>query len=173
MAERGFFIKSSSLEYFVSDKSVSSSFIQDETFPDVPSVTYLSGKGAGEIRVPATLFGSKLAPLQSLVKYLREIRGLSNSEIARLLGRKSQATWLTYRAVSKKPLGKIKESPVEIPVSAFSSDDLSILECVVSYLRRSGFTFAGIAGITGHDQRTIWTAYDRARKKLKVHEIEG
>ncbi len=54
-----------------------------------------------DILVPLEVFTSELAPLQSLVKYLREEKGLTYGQIGKLLRRDSKNIGNTYREVVK------------------------------------------------------------------------
>lgn len=52
-----------------------------------------------------------------------------------------------------------------IPVYIFNKQ-LSSLEAIVKYLKEElDFTFVKIAELLNRDSRTIWTSYDKARKK--------
>ena len=57
---------------------------------------------------------------------------------------------------------------VNIPSFIFRNRDLAALEAIVVYLKDSqGMTFAQIAKLLNRDDRTIWTTYTRAKKKLE------
>lgn len=59
------------------------------------------------------------------------------------------------------------ERYVNIPTFIFRDRDLAALESVVVYLKDShGLTYAQIAKLLNRDDRTIWTTYNRAKKKL-------
>ncbi len=57
---------------------------------------------------------------------------------------------------------------VNIPSFIFRDRNLAALESVVIYLKDSqGLTYAQIARLLNRDQRTVWTTYSRAKKKLE------
>ena len=57
---------------------------------------------------------------------------------------------------------------VNIPSFIFHDRDIAALEAVVVYLKDSyGLNYAQIANLLNRDDRTIWTTYQRAKKKLK------
>jgi DNA-directed RNA polymerase specialized sigma24 family protein len=59
------------------------------------------------------------------------------------------------------------ERYVNIPTFIFKDRDLAALEAIVIYLKDSqGMTYAQIAKLLNRDDRTIWTTYTRAKKKL-------
>jgi len=59
------------------------------------------------------------------------------------------------------------ERYINIPSFIFRDRELAALEAIVIYLKDShGMTYAQIARLLNRDQRTIWTTYTRAKKKL-------
>lgn len=59
-------------------------------------------------------------------------------------------------------------SSVNIPSSIFLDRRLSALESLVMFLKDEyQFTYAQIARLINRDDRTIWTVYQRAKKKVK------
>ena len=60
-----------------------------------------------------------------------------------------------------------KGSGYLIPVSVFSASSLSPMEAVVVYLKDEfSLSYHKVAMLLKRDDRTIWTVYNRARKKL-------
>ncbi|MBU1111241.1 MAG: sigma-70 region 4 domain-containing protein [Nanoarchaeota archaeon] len=61
----------------------------------------------------------------------------------------------------------LEKSSLAIPTSIFKNRELSVLEALTVHLRDDkGMTYAQIARLLNRDDRTIWTAYNRAMKKL-------
>ena len=120
--------------------------------------------------IPLSIFcNNKLSPLEALVKYLREHEKLGNSTAARMVGRASTATWITYRNAVRKYPKPFFTQPSEylIPTEVIQTGALSILESVAYHLQTYyKLTYHEIAVLLGRDQRTIWTVCNRARKKL-------
>jgi len=59
-----------------------------------------------------------------------------------------------------------ESSKIFVPLSIFEDRRLSVLEVLVEYLKeKRHLTFHQIAVMTNRDDRTIWTCYDRAKKK--------
>jgi DNA-directed RNA polymerase specialized sigma24 family protein len=160
-----YFIKSSELEYTLGEGELSNEVVVESFSEDAPAVSYLDLHFDGEIRFPIEIFSSDLTPLQALVKYSRDEKGLSNSEISSITGRSVRTIWLTYRAAKKKKLPRVMKSELLLPASFFRDDGLSIFEALVSSLRRLDYTYAQIARLLSKDQRTVWTVYSRAVKK--------
>lgn len=60
-----------------------------------------------------------------------------------------------------------QERYVNIPTFIFRDRSLAALESIVVYLKDThGLTYAQIAKLLNRDDRTIWTTYTRAKKKL-------
>ena len=57
---------------------------------------------------------------------------------------------------------------VDIPTNIFRDRELSVLETMIAYLREEhGLKYSEIAKILNRDDRTIWTSYNRVKKKRK------
>lgn len=65
----------------------------------------------------------------------------------------------------------IKDKGLTIPSSIFRDRELSVLEAIAVYLKDSrNMRYAEIARLLNRDDRTIWTAYNRAKGKRGIHE---
>ena len=125
-----------------------------------------------EVKVPISVFKNDyLASLENIVKYLRENLLLSFKQIGSLTNRNEIALAVTYRNAKKKMEARfvVEEiSPYSIPVSILKDRNLSVLENIVSYLKDTfGLNYHSIAVLLNRDDRTIWTVYQRAKKKRK------
>ena len=125
-----------------------------------------------EVKVPISVFNNEyLSSLENIVKYLRENLLLSFKQIASLTNRNDIALAVSYRNAKKKLEAKfvIEEiSPYSIPVSILQDRNISVLENIVAYLKDTfGLTYHKIAVLLNRDDRTIWTVYQRAKKKKK------
>ena len=124
-----------------------------------------------EVKVPLSVFNNeKLSSLETIVKYLRENLLLSFKQIGSLTNRNQVALAVSYRNAKKKLEAKFAEeiSPYSIPVSILQDRNLSVLENIASYLKDTfGLTYHKIAVLLNRDDRTIWTVYQRAKKKKK------
>ena len=123
-----------------------------------------------EIKVPISVFqNDKLGSLENIVKYLRENLLLSFKQIAALTNRNEIALAVTYRNAKKKLAEKFvitEISPYSIPVAILQDRNISVLENVVAYLKDTfGLAYHKIAVLLNRDDRTIWTVYQRAKKK--------
>ena len=127
--------------------------------------------GKREISIPIEVFGNDaLSSLEVIVKYLKENLKLKFSRIAKLLNRSSKTVWATYHNSIKKmpsPFG-VASSSIMIPVSAFSNRSFSTLESVVSFIKDIDYSNHEIALMLHLDDRTIWTVYDRVKKKRGI-----
>lgn len=131
-------------------------------FPEVMSAA------KGDALVPDTAFIRGVGILEAVVKYLKEQQGLPNRRIARLTGRDSRSVWQAYSKASKKHPGKLAlgSAKAYIPVSVLRKKGSGVLEAVAEYMKDSlGMTYHEIAVSLKRDDRTIWTAYNRRRRK--------
>lgn len=121
-----------------------------------------------EVKIPVSVFTNKLTILEAIVKYLKEEKNLSLRNIADLLKRDERNIWHTYDKAKKKYPTQRKSvfSEKFVPVSIFENRKLSAFENLVSYLKTDlGLRFSEISRLLGRDARTIWTIWNRTRKK--------
>jgi len=60
------------------------------------------------------------------------------------------------------------EGFISIPTAIFQDRELSVLEAIAEYLKeKKGMRYSEIAKLLNRDDRTIWTAYNRAKEKRK------
>lgn len=121
------------------------------------------------ILIPVSVFETEsLSALEAICKYLKEELEITYSKIALLLNRNSRTIWTTYNNAARKSKEKlfVKESKFFIPVSIFTDRKLSVLEAIVSHLKDSfNLRYSEIAALLNRDERNIWAAYKKAKKK--------
>lgn len=125
-----------------------------------------------EINVPISIFkNDHLSSLENIVKYCRENLLLSFKQIGSLTNRNKIALAVTYRNAKKKMPAKFvvgEIPPYSIPVSILQDRGISVLEHIAAYLKDTfGLTYHSIAVLLNRNDRTIWTVYQRAKKKKK------
>src|SRR3989338_2465239 len=125
-----------------------------------------------EIKVPISVFkNNRLGSLEAIVKYLRENLLLSFRQIADLTNRNDVALAVSYRNAKKKHEIKFvitEISPYSVPVSILKDRNLSVLENISAYLKDTfGLNYHSVAVLLNRDDRTVWTVYQRAKKKRK------
>ncbi len=121
-----------------------------------------------EYFIPLSSFTTKLAPLETVTKFLIENQNLTIKQTSQILNRSQKTIWQAYSSSKKKYHKKfiIKQEQFSIPISIFSNRKLSILEALVSYLKEiQNLKLSQIASLLDRDPRTIWTSYSRARRK--------
>lgn len=119
------------------------------------------------IKIPLSIFTTKLSPLESIVRHLKEKQNKKINEIAKTLNKNPPAISLAYKnSLTKKFIPK--KTNISIPLSKFQNNPkLSILEVVVNYLRNKDFKFTEIAKLLDRSPKTIWTLFNRGTKKQK------
>jgi len=121
-----------------------------------------------EVEIPTCIFNGKLSALETIVKYLKENLDLKYSNIAKLLNRNDRTIWTTYSNSRKKFSKKfaVENNKYFIPASIISNRSFSVLESIVSYLKDNlNLRYSQIALMLHRDQRTIWTVYNRKKKR--------
>ena len=124
-----------------------------------------------KVVVPVSVFNDVVSPLEAIVKYLKEVKGLRLVEIARLTGRDQRAIGVTYRAAVKKmpeQYGVVK-SAYAIPAEVLSDKTLTVSEHVVKTLKDNyNLTYSEVATLIKRDDRTVWTLYHRALERVAL-----
>lgn len=115
--------------------------------------------------IPVSVFHSELGPLGAVVRYLKEHKNMRNCDIAKLLGKDQKSIWISYNNAKKKEF-VVKESEYSIPLKELCVKKLSVLESVCFYLKNLNLRYSEIGKILGRDERTIWTVYQKAKKKV-------
>ena len=124
-----------------------------------------------EVSIPVGIFANDvLGSLEAIVKYLKEELKLKFSKIGRLLNRSNKTIWATYHNAAKKMPSSfgIVSRDIMIPVSAISNRSFSTLESIVGFIKDMDYTNHEVAEMLNLDDRTIWTVYDRVKKKRGV-----
>lgn len=121
--------------------------------------------------IPVSVFDNNyLSSLEAVVKYLHENKELRLTDIAKLIKRDQRAIGVTYRFASKKMKVMLKApvSKYELPVLVLAQKKLSVLESIVYYIKKNyGLSYHDIALLIRRNDRTVWTVYNRALRKLK------
>ena len=112
-----------------------------------------------DISVPIAIFSQHASAMQAISRYLVDTKGLSYTQVAKILGRSPKSIWASYHQT--KPLLTVDEELLRIPISIFASTK-SPLESLVSHLKTIGLRNIEIARTLKLDPRTVWTAAKRA-----------
>ena len=122
--------------------------------------------------IPVSIFTKGLGGLEAVCKYLKENKGLSYVEIARLLNRDQRTIWTAYNKASKKISYslEINENTPLLPLSFIGNRDHTIIESSIIYLKEKGLKYVEIAKLLNRDQRNIWTTYKKATENREKKE---
>ncbi|MBR9699934.1 hypothetical protein GOV09_05745 [Candidatus Woesearchaeota archaeon] len=139
---------------------------------DYQNVAQLLRRFQSYLTIPASLFKTRVSPLEAVVLFLHLKYKCTQTQMAEILHRDHTTIWTTLDNAWKKTtkaqfLQSIEESEILIPVHLLSNRRLSILEVVASYIKdKYSLKYREIATLLDRDDRTVWTVIDRARKKL-------
>lgn len=123
-----------------------------------------------EVSIPISILKDRtLAPLEAISVYLKDARGRTYHQIAELVNRDDRTIWTCYNRGKKKndkPL-KLEQTSESIPLEVLRDRSLAPLEAISKFLKETrNMTYHQIAELVNRDDRTIWTCYNRAKKKL-------
>jgi len=129
----------------------------------------------GRDRVPVTIFSRKLSSLEAIARYLKDELCLSHHKIAELLGRDERNIWHSYHDSLKKHPEALAAGPAQffIPLKIFAEKKFSILESIVVHLRHEySLSYRQISALVQRNEKTVWTVYSRAKKRMKNKQYE-
>ena len=118
--------------------------------------------------VPISVFGSKLAGLEALTQYLREVENRSYKDIAIALNRKPSTIYNTYAHLKQKhpPACDASDTSYLIPLGLFADRTYSILEHLVAHLKgEHHLSLTEIAALLNKGYSTIKTVHRRHKIK--------
>jgi hypothetical protein len=122
-----------------------------------------------ELSIPISIFNNNyLSILEAVSKFLKENIGLKYCQIALMLNRNDRTIWSAYNNAKRKMNSDflLYDSNYKVPLEIFRDRKLSVLEAVVEYLKDEfGLKFCKIAALLNRNDRTIWTVFQRAKKK--------
>ncbi|MBU0757144.1 MAG: hypothetical protein KKF44_03710 [Nanoarchaeota archaeon] len=122
---------------------------------------------------PVSGFLRELSPLENIVKFLKEEKGYSYVVIGKKLKRSEKTIWQAYQNSRKKVPDKITvtDSNYMVPLDFLSDRKYTIFELIVKFMIKNySLKYSETANILHRDDRTIWTVYSRAMKKMRTHE---
>jgi hypothetical protein len=119
--------------------------------------------------IPTSVFSKDLGILETVVKYLHENERLGLRDISHILKRTQNNIAVSYRNSTlkqPKPYQRLI-SPISIPITIFSSR-YTCFESICLYMKDTlCLSFHGIGKLLDRNERTVWTIYKRAKKKVK------
>ena len=136
------------------DFSYTTSAVQHELYEN-PLISDLNASES----IPLDAF-SHASAMQAVARYLVDVRRLSFTDAAKLLGRSPKSLWASYHQTATLP--ELKES-IPIPISIFFGK--APLEALVPYLKSLGLRNVEIASLLKLSPKTTWTVAKRAEVK--------
>ena len=127
----------------------------------------LLGKNEKGLLIPVSVFNERLSVFESVCKYLKEDCGLKNKAISELLGKGAKSIWQAYDNASNKSPSRliVDEKKGLIPVVVLKKKKSLLTSLVVYFKEELNLSYHDIALLLKRDDRTIWTVYNRSKKK--------
>lgn len=136
---------------------------------DIETYDLISKKKYSRESIPICIFSEHtLSSFEAIVKFLRENCYLNFREIGELLNRSKFTIAASYRSATIKHPSKyiIFSTDYDIPTEFISSRKYSVLESIVLFLKQKhNLRYKEISDLLQLNQRTVWTVYQRAKKK--------
>ncbi|MBI2134836.1 hypothetical protein HYU09_02520 [Candidatus Woesearchaeota archaeon] len=144
------------------------SLSRDEKIELIASLMLSLKEKASRDSVPVSIFDNdKLSILEALVKYMKENLKMRFVLIGSMLKRSDKTIWTTYqKSRQKMPMPfSSSVSDINIPTEKFSNRKFTTFEILVDHLKSINLTNHEIGVRLHRDDRTIWSVYDRTKKK--------
>ncbi len=134
------------------------------------------------ILIPLKVFLDRsISVLEAVSEYFMDEKGMSYHEIAVLLNRDDRTIWTCYNRAKKKRKSRggvehvvVGDEGESVPSTVFLDREVSVLEAIAEYLKdERGFSYHEMAVLLGRNDRTIWTCYNRAKKKRDEKKLGG
>lgn len=129
------------------------------------------------VLIPLSVFLDRsISVLEAVSEYFMDEKGMSYHEIAVLLNRDDRTIWTCYNRAKKKRSKHVlaAEGGKCVPSSVFLDREVSVLEAITEYLKdEKGLSYHEMAVLLGRNDRTVWTCYNRAKKKRGVDKKGG
>jgi len=128
-------------------------------------LSHLQQKNKG---IPISVFRSGISSLEAIVVYLKDVKGLSITEISTLLNRKKSTLYTTHKKAKQKLTGEIDCSDISItiPHQIFADRKFAVLESLVTYLKDDlKLSFVNISTLLNKKYSTVRTVYVRYKQK--------
>ena len=145
-----------------------------QTIPDVRESPLADPASPASVLLPLSIFQNDvLSGLEAVTKYLRENSSLRCCEIAKLLNRSQKTIWDAYQSSQQKMQKQFAFASAghgtSIPSQVLCDRSVGVLESIVEFLRDElNLRYCTIALLVNRNQRTVWTVYQRAKKKRNV-----
>lgn len=127
-----------------------------------------------QILLPVCIFNnSSLSALEAISKFLKEEKGMRYCEISSILNRDSKTIWGAYNNAKRKMSERlnIENSCFQLPFYIFKDRTFGTLEVIVRHLKEElNLRYCQIASLLNRDDRTIWTVYNRVKRKISKLE---
>jgi predicted DNA-binding protein (UPF0251 family) len=154
-------------------KEISDAYIQFYNLSKKFSINIILTELEKQIFVPVDIFSDRLGSFESIVKFLVENYNLSFSEISSLLDRSYSSIWNAYSSSKEKSPSRFAPKLARsIPLSILRNKEFGVLENIVAYLRDvCGMSYREISIVVARDERTVWTSYQKIKKKMGENEV--
>lgn len=120
--------------------------------------------------LPISIFRSGVSGLEAIVLYLKDVQGLSITQISHLLKRQKSTLYTTYRKAKQKLPQKLDytDTSIIIPYQIFADRQFAVLESLVAYLKDEiELPLVKISTLLNKNYSTVRTVYVRYQKKYQ------
>ncbi|HOI18775.1 MAG TPA: hypothetical protein PLX15_02840 [Candidatus Woesearchaeota archaeon] len=119
-----------------------------------------------EYLIPISVFSNKSAPLQSLIRYLKEIKKVKNCDIAKTINRSQKTIYSSYIQSKDYSFNVNKNDSIKIPLLELANSNSTISENLIYFLKsKENLKTVEIAIILKRSPSCISQIHKRSIKK--------
>ncbi len=119
-------------------------------------------------KIPISIFSNKSAPLQSVIRYLKDFKKAKNIEISKAINRSPKTIYSSYIQSKGYDFFVNEKDSIKIPLTELTSPNSTISENLIYYLKsRENLRTIDIAKVLNRSPSCVSQIYKRSVNKKK------
>jgi len=125
-------------------------------------------KDVKSYRIPISVFSNKSAPLQSVIRYLKDFKKAKNNEISNAITRSPKTIYSSYLQSKNYDFFVNEEDSIKIPLSELTHPNSTVSENLIYFLKqKENLRTTEIAKVLNRSPSCVSQIYKRSVNKKK------
>ena len=125
-------------------------------------------KDVNSYRIPISVFSNKSAPLQSVIRYLKDFKKAKNNEISNAITRSPKTIYSSYLQSKNYDFFVNEEDSIKIPLSELTHPNSTVSENLIYFLKqKENLRTTEIAKVLNRSPSCVSQIYKRSVNKKK------
>jgi hypothetical protein len=122
-------------------------------------------------KIPISIFSNKSAPLQSLIRYLKEYKKIKNCDISKAINRSPKTVYSSFIQSKNYTFVVSQNDSIKIPLKELTWPNCTISENLIYFLKSTeNLKTVEIAKILNRSPSCISQIYKRSKNKKEKNE---